>query len=264
MRLFMDKRVVRAVMCLLVLASMSASAEAEPESVWQFNLAPYLWALNMNGTLQVRTLRAHVDQSFSDIWDNLEFGGMLWFEANKGKFSLFGNAVYSILSDDSHAGTVAVDSLNKFGIFSSGAAYEIYRAYFNHDSSFTVEPYAGFRYTLNDTTLTIKDLPLVNLRGVKNVNWIDPVAGARLKYFLNNAWSVVVAADLGGTNGTDHYSYNFIGLLGYEPQAKWKNTSWYLGYRYLGQHYSTGSGADLYNWNMKLYGPMFGVNFAFS
>lgn len=258
---------ITAHLAVFMLASTVSSAGVAAETVWKFNIAPYLWALNMDGSTQVRNVRAHVDQDFSDILQQLEFGGMLWMEANRDKFSVFFNAVYAVLSDDSTAGPLAVDTLNKFGIFSAGAAYEIYKTCFAsacgmNTNVFSVEPYAGFRYTLNDTTITLKDLPLVNLRGVKNVNWTDPMAGARFKYFINKAWSIIVAADVGGTNGTDHYSYNFIGLVGYQPQTMWKNTSWYLGYRYLGQHYETGSGANLYNWNMKLYGPLFGVNFA--
>jgi hypothetical protein len=84
----------------------------------------------------------------------------------------------------------------------------------------------------------------------------------RLRYDFNARWVGQLSADLGGTNTTDHFSYNWAALLGYKPSKYLTNSTWYLGYRYLYQHYDTGSGRNTFDWNMRLFGPVLGVNFS--
>jgi len=54
-----------------------------------------------------------------------------------------------------------------------------------------------------------------------------------------------------------------MGFFGYKPNANslFRNTTTYLGYRLLYQHYQTGSGASLYEWNMHIFGPVLGLAF---
>ena len=48
----------------------SVTAEEKPaESAWEFHVAPYLWAIAMDGNVTVKGVEADVDLSFSDIWD---------------------------------------------------------------------------------------------------------------------------------------------------------------------------------------------------
>jgi hypothetical protein len=242
----------------------ASSATAAESTAWKFNVAPYLWAINMNGTVQTGPVRAHVDDSFQELLQHLNIGGMLFLEANRGKFGIFGNAVYSVVSTDGKDGPLKSTSKNKFGIFSGGVSYAVHQFCFSSacdQNSLTVEPYAGFRYTLNDTTVTLQDLPIVNLRSSNNQKWTDPIVGARLRYLMTKAWSLTLAGDIGGTNAKTQHSYNVIGLLGYKPQSTWKNTNIYLGYRVLDQYYKNGQGEKYFLWNMKISGPVLGINF---
>ena len=226
-------------------------------NAWQFNIAPYLWATGMSGTEGIGSSRVHINQTFSDIWHDLDWGGMLWLDANKDNLGLFINTMYVVLSKDVTDGPVSADIKNRFGIFSAGASYEVLRR-----GALAVSPYAGFRYTLNDTAVTL-NTPLSSLRATDNQHWTDPILGLKLLYNFTRAWSILLAGDLGGTNANDHYSYNVVGLLGYSPQTIFTNTTAYLGYRLLDQHYETGSGSSAFNWNMKLFGPVLGVSIAF-
>jgi hypothetical protein len=229
---------------------------------WKFTVAPYLWAINMNGTTQVSNKRAHVDQNFSDILSKMQFGGMLWLDANKGKWGVFLNALYAKLSDDGNKGIVSASADEKFGILGGGASYEVYKTCFNPQSSLAIQPYAGFRYTLNHATVKVS-IPGFATQKSNNQNWTDPILGARLIYNLTKAWSLQFAGDLGGTNTSSDYSYNVFGAVGYSPQTFWTSTTTYLGYRILDQHYVTGSGKNYFLWNMKLYGPIIGIAFRF-
>jgi len=44
-------------------------------------------------------LEADVDASFSDIWDELNYGAFLEYEARKGNWGFWGNTMYANLGD---------------------------------------------------------------------------------------------------------------------------------------------------------------------
>ncbi len=239
------------------------------DNTWKIEVAPYIWALSMNGTVQVGPrARAHVDQSFSDILSQLNWAGMVWLEANKNKFGIFANIIYSSLSDDASVRSATIKTKNEFGLYTAGVSYQIYQACLlssgcsQNTGTIAIEPYAGLRYTSNKATVTLSS-PIISLRAVNNQDWTDPIIGARLKFALTNTWHAILSGDIGGTNASSHYSYNLVGVIGYKPQTHWVRTTWYLGYRLLDQHYATGNGANYFNWNMKLFGPLIGVSFTF-
>jgi hypothetical protein len=68
----------------------SVAAEEKPaESGWEFQVAPYLWAISMNGNMTVKGLVADVDIGFKDILDELDFAVMLVYEARKRHWGLW-------------------------------------------------------------------------------------------------------------------------------------------------------------------------------
>ncbi|OGT35485.1 MAG: hypothetical protein A3F11_04990 [Gammaproteobacteria bacterium RIFCSPHIGHO2_12_FULL_37_14] len=224
---------------------------------WRFYIAPYIWGINMNGSVQVGNNRAHINQTFSDLLHHLNAGGMVWLGAYRGNVGIFGDIVFADLSDTVHDGIYTIKAKSDYGIYSGGLSYKLYER-----SIFSFEPYIGFRYTSNETTVTL-NTPSVGLKATDNQYWTDPIIGAKLKFAFTQAWSAILLGDIGGTKVTSHYSYNVVGLIGYHPQTILTSTTAYLGYRLLDQHYQTGTGASYYNWNMKLFGPLLGLSIAF-
>ncbi len=241
----------------LLAAALSTPAFAG-DNQWTFHVSPYLWALNMNGTVQAGNTRAHVNETFSDIWDQLDVAGMLWLDAEYNKFGFFLNGLYAVLSKTVHDGAAAVNAKNRFGLYSGGISYRVYDATFGPSSDLSITPYGGFRYTTNDVRLNL-DAPTINFTVVNNQYWTDPIIGARIIYRFADAWKINFSADIGGTNASSQHSYNVIGLIGYETQTHLKGTTVYAGYRILDQLYKDGSGDKAFVWNMKLFGPVIGI-----
>ena len=175
------------------------------------------------------------------------------------KFGLFFNTMYASLSQKSDIGSFTIDSTNKFGIFSAGASYDVFKKTFSNASQVGIEPYLGARYTLNNTTLKLSG---TTISVSDNQHWTDPIIGVRIRYTINKAWLALVAGDVGGTNFNNHNSYNVNAFVGYKPQTILKNTTFYVGYRLLYQNYVTGSGSGRFAWDMKLLGPAAGVAIA--
>lgn len=245
---------------LLLALPFSLKAIAEP---WQFEVSPYIWAINMNGRVQVADKTAHIDQSFGDILREINFAGMLWLSAKKDHFGVWGNAIYASLSNSGHNQDISLEANSKYGVFGAGISYEIFRYAFPScaTSEVSIEPYAGFRYTLNDTNIIVKFLSS-KVRAAKNVNWTDPLIGLRLDYLFMTNWLASLSGDIGGINGSTHYSYSWAALLGYQPKHLC-HLKFYLGYRLLDQRYQTGHSRSFYDWNMKLSGPILGFAYSF-
>jgi hypothetical protein len=53
------------------------STDLPPEDRWTFAVAPYLWALSLDGNARVKGVEADVDVPFSDALKDLSFGAML-------------------------------------------------------------------------------------------------------------------------------------------------------------------------------------------
>lgn len=250
---------------LLMLANKSfAVSMQEPplNNAWQFQIAPYLWAINMSGRVQIGPAAAHISENFSDILHQFQGGGMVYLDAQKNNFGLYANALYAVLEQQDSKGPVTAKLKNNFGVFSAGVSYIVYQKNFTHGSDashFLIAPYVGARYTLNNTRLTV---PFISFAKSSDYHWTDPTIGARVRYDFNKKWQVLVAGDVGGTNLSSDKSYNVQGYVGYSPVSL-KTTTFYAGYRMLYQHYVTGSGLNKYDWSMRLFGPVLGVSFGF-
>lgn len=252
-------------------ANSSSSTLATTTSIaytddsWKVEIAPYLWALSLNGSVQLRALRAHVDEPFSDILRQLNWAGMVWAEASHDKFGIFGNVLYASLSDGTSKRTVSAQVNADYGLYGGGLSYQVYKTCFSGagcDGNFSIVPYVGFRSTATNVKLTVTT-PLGNLQNTNTKYWTDPIIGARFNLNMTKSWLAIFAADIGGTNASSDTSYNLMAMLGFRPQCHLKHTSWYLGYRLLDQHYITGTGAGYYNWNMKLSGPLASISYTF-
>ena len=76
---------------LIAAAPVNLPAQEQPDegSEWRYSIATYLWALSMKGDVTVKGNKSDVDIPFSDVLDELNIGGMVKFEASKGRFGLF-------------------------------------------------------------------------------------------------------------------------------------------------------------------------------
>ncbi len=228
------------------------------EKFWTIDLAPYFWAINMNGNTGVAQYDIPLQQSFGDILQQFQGGGMLWLAAHNRYFGVFANLLYSELSQTQDIENISVKIRNQFGIFSLGANYTLANFSLPYDQKLTADLLAGIRTTINNTKLTA---PVATLKN--NEQWTDPLFGLKIIYTFHPKWSLVLLGDAGGID--NHYSYDFQGYLGFKPDKIFdlNNMTFYLGYRLLHQTYRPGSGAEAYLWDMNIFGPLIGVNFAF-
>jgi len=161
-------------------------AQSAPDA-WKVTVAPYLMAAGMNGTTGIGRLESDVDLSASDVFSNLQFGFMGYFEVMKGKWGAGVDIIWMALGsstppplptkvDVNQGGFtfLAVRQLSSAVDFRAGAVVN------------TLQPKIVFQAPL-DRELS------------RTETWVDPIVGVKLHTpDTGGRWGVALMADIGG------------------------------------------------------------------
>jgi len=278
-------------------ADMPVKAPIIPPPViqgWTYSLTPYFWATSLNGSTTVKGRTTDVDAGFFDILDHTQFPKGLFElaalgEARNGRFGLLADVVY-IKADlgasitrsrttDAIGGAVGVSAGldTKMVIAELAAAYEIasWSGLTSPGSSTALDLYAGGRVwwqradaqIIASGTLNVFDLTFSRvgvLSAEKSVSWVDPLVGMRLRHQFAPTWNFVLSGDVGGFDVGSKFSWQVLALLEHEI-CRSRTVTWsaMVGYKALSVDYSQGSGLSLYEFDMTIHGPIFGVTARF-
>lgn len=256
---------------LLLLFNVTARAQEPSDRAegWTFVASPYVWFLSIGGNVTVRGRSAPADASFSELFDKLNFGFMGQLEARYGPFGVFVNPVYAHLSSDNTVGRTKVDTTVDTFLLDFGAYYRVGQwtlgdAPAGETPRVALEPYIGGRIFSVDTEISFTGPRDVDRKANKGQSWADPILGVRSIWELDNRWSVVIQADVGGFGASSDITWQTIGLAGYRfGLFHERDTYAFAGYRALHDNYTDGSFAGKSGWNVTLQGPVLGLAIAF-
>jgi hypothetical protein len=257
---------VRFLTCLFVLVGaffvQPAGAEEYVSEDWQYSISPYMWALSLKGDVTVGGNKSSADIDFDTILDNLNFALMVQAEARKNRLGFFVNPLLAQLENDETQVDIEVD----MAIVSFGGYYRF--GPWNLDSNagssgpkLVTDIYAGGRYTYLEIDLKISDFG-VDEKG--DQDWIDPIIGVRTLWALSPKWTLSLSGDIGGFGVGSDFAWQARGLVGYGFKLFGNDSAKvFAGYRALYQDYSDGSGADKFEWDVTLHGPVIGMSIHF-
>lgn len=231
-----------------------AQQESEEADSWSFKVAPYFLFPNMNGSATVRGIAADVDASPGDIFEKLDFGAMLFLEAATPKFAITLDGLYMNLGE---TGLTPV----------TGRETEVDMKQFLGQANFLwrLAPWAeiGLGGRLNGIEGGLKVAEGEVLAGFdvsQAKTWFDPVIAVRLTAPLESSWHLGIAGDYGGFGIGSDYAWQVFPFVGYRFSRLFELG---LGYRAVGMKYETGSGNDLFIYDMTIFGPQIGAVFHF-
>ncbi len=245
-----------------------AQDAASGSSKWEFHIIPYFWMAGIDGDATVKGVESDVDLTFSDISENLDFGGQFHLEAWKGGWGIFLDPTFLKLSDDADAvnptvGPVEADITVEQWLVEFGGFYRFGKWPVGKDegSMLSLDALGGGRYWYLKSKLDAA-APLVGLRRKveESKDWIDPFLGSRLRADLPRKFSLVVRGDIGGFGVGSDFSWNTSAVLGYQFS---RTVSAWLGYRVLGADYESGSGSRKFTYDVTMSGPIIGLGFRF-
>jgi hypothetical protein len=265
------------IVIVVLIAALNAptlAAEEKPvESGWEISVAPYMWAISMDGNVTVRGLEADVDASFNDILDELNFAVMLAYEARKGHWGLWGNTIYSNLGNSDVKGPAGLGEIDptvtafwqELGGFYRLGTWELADSSDKKTPSVTVDTFLGARYTYLDTEIDFEGVFSGFVNNIdEDKSWFEPLLGIRTIWDLNERWVLTMAGDIGGVAFGSDFAWSASGLFGYQFSLFGQdNARVFAGYRALSQDYTDGSGNDKFEWDVTLHGPILGLGIQF-
>jgi len=236
---------------------------------------PYMWAAGLKGDLSPfrhgPTLR--VEKSFSDIMDDLNFGGFVNLWARHGRFVFSGDVMYVDTSDSHGTGPLGAFQIPGLGVtIPPGAKVDAdvdsqqfmatlqggYRLL--STPTFTVDALAGARFwhISNDVTVTAS-IPGIGSRSAshgESFSWVDPVIGFRTFIPLSEKLSFQAQADIGGFGVGADFTWSALATVNYIYNDRLSAS---LGYKVLDVDYERGG----HIYDVQLSGPVAGVTYRF-
>jgi hypothetical protein len=220
---------------------------------WQFSVEPYFFLAGLNGTIGVAGQRAEVNDSFRDIFRNLDFAIMGQFEAHKGNWSILADAMYMSLSGEKVTPSPFFSDIDvevKETIIEPAVAYRVFKG-----ERGSIDLVGGVRFWHVKPHITFQPLilPLVDVEGSKN--WADPVVGARGTVSLSPKVFVAGRFDMGGFGVGSDFTGQAFGGVGFQVKPR---VALVGGYRYLRVDYVSEEG---FIFRTAMSGIMLGARF---
>ena len=240
---------ITSALIVLFICTTAIAGESSDTGDWDFNLAPfYLWAVSMDGDMTVMGNTAPLKVEFKDIASNLEALLTVHFEGmHKGRLGFLTDISYlNIGGQQTTPGPTLDVDFTSVMVELAG----VYR--FSLDEN-ALDLIGGFRYYDVNAEIDVVGVPP---RIDESQDWVDAMLGARYIWTIADKWSFMAKGDI-GFGGSD-LAWNLAGLFDYQP---WKHVSLLFGYRYMSIDYDSGSGASLFRYDVKMHGPLLGVNF---
>jgi opacity protein-like surface antigen len=261
---------------------------------WKFMVMPYLWAINLNGTMTMRGETVDVNATLVDAVTRsssfpLAFMGRA--EAENGPFFAYGDMVWaqmrfdgsalslrSPLPDLSVAASASGRLKTTIAIGEAGFGYELGRwKLSNAPDSFTaIDAYTGLRYVnmtvnLNAEIVAAAFSPLLDwstsggksVLGTGTMWWMDPVIGLRMRHSFAPGSRFETRADIGGFGAGSKFSWQFYS--GYSADFDYNNTRFtaLVGYRALGMNFAKYVNGRENGMNQTIHGPVVGLGVKF-
>ncbi len=229
-----------------LLAAAPATLAADEEG-WDFDLTLYMLGAAQSGSNTIRGIEAEVDLSFSEIWSNLEIGGMFRFRAEGDRWLVQLDTIYMQLAADLENVTGSID-FDQTAIELAGG----YRL------KPRLDLLVGGRYNRIGGGVTTNIMMERRIDGSET--WVDPFVGIAWNPSLSAKWEARLRADIGGFDVGSDLAWQLSALLNWDFARRW---SLEFGYRILDMDYSTGSGNELFRYDVASEGPQAGVTFRF-
>jgi hypothetical protein len=254
--------------CAGGLRAQDASTDRPPADRWTFAVAPYLWAISLDGNAKVKGVEADVDVPFSDALKDLSFGAMLLVDARRGRLGIGVNGVFTRVSPDDEVGPIEIDVTTDLAQLGIGPYYRAVEWQYGESASgrplrLILEPWVGAR--LNHLRLELEanrqgrfqdvDLGRVGEHFDDSQTWVDPIVGTRFAIDLAERWILAGEADVGGVVAGSDLSWNVQGYLGYRTSVLSQPTTFAIGYRALYVDYDHND----FKWDVTQQGPILGA-----
>jgi hypothetical protein len=240
---------------------------------WALQVTPYMWAAGLDGHISPfrRGPTIGVEKSFSDVMDDLNFGGFINIWGRYDRFVFSGDIMYVNTTDSHSTGPLPTFTIPGVGVLPPGGNIDakvdtkqftatLMGGYRVIDTpQFTLDALGGARlwYISNDVKLT------GSLGGIsgsvsygESFGWVDPLVGLRAFLPLTEKLSLQGQADIGGFDAGSDLTWSALATINYVFN---EHLSASVGYKVLDVDYEHNG----YVYDTRLNGPVLGMTYRF-
>lgn len=247
-------------------AVIAPSPEMQPQAAtppgWALQVTPYFWATGLKGHISpFRHLPTiHVEKTFSDVVDNLDFGGFINVWGRYERFVLSGDLMYVRTTDGRIIGNLppplppiqsvsaSVESTQFMASLMGG--YRI----INGDG-FTLDALGGVRFWHISNDVTVSAAGHTG-NHAESFSWVDPVVGLRGFVSLSDKLSLQAQADIGGFKAGSDLTWSVLATLNYAFNDRFAVSA---GYKVLDVDYDRSG----HVFDTRMSGPVLGLTYRF-
>lgn len=247
-------------------------APAEHQN-WALQVTPYIWAARLDGHVSPfqRGPTIRVEKSFSEVMDNLNFGGFINIWGRYDRFVFSGDIMYVDTTDIHGIGPLPALSIPGVGVIPPGGNIDakvdtkqltatFMGGYRLIDApQYSLDALAGVRlwHISNKVKLTGSHGGLSGSASYdESFGWVDPLVGLRVFLPVTEKLSVQGQADIGGFGAGSDFTWSTLITVNY---AFRDSLSASVGYKLLDVDYD-------YNghvYDTRLSGPALGMTYRF-
>jgi hypothetical protein len=214
-------KVGAAILAVLVCGVLAGKVQAADD--WSFELTPYIWAVGIDGDIEVRGTKVDVDVGFDDLIDKVDLGGSFLAVIQKGRWVNWLQVDYFEISDDETAdriggAEVEVQSDTLFLTVATGIQIDGWA------EGQTFDILGGIRYARMDNELDISGIGSAS----RTSDIYDAVLVLRPSFQISKRWRFNPTLSIGA--GDSDLTYEL------QPQFQYHfNETWIarVGYRRL-------------------------------
>jgi hypothetical protein len=239
---------------LLVLSARTSPALGQTptdQDRWGLTVAPYFVFPNMNGQTSVGENVVDVDVGPSEVFDNLDFGFMMYVEMSNRDWAFTIDGLYMNLGAKGQTPVtgreVEVD-MKQLAIEATALRRVASWA----------EVGLGVRLNSIEGGLFVApgDVVLPGIDANDKNTWLDPLIAARFIIPMESKWRIGIQGDIGGFGIASDFAWQVFPFVGYRFSQVFELAA---GYRALAMDYETGSGDDYFLYDMVIFGPQIGI-----
>ena len=214
--------------------SLSPGISAQDSDTWQWRVIPYLWGLNVDGTMEIGPIENDLDVSFSDIIDNMDIGGSIAGQFSKGQHGFHVDYTYLRLKPDANElpsppfapGSEIVPKMT-INVLEGG-----YNWLFNNNQALII----GARYIdleMRMNPVLTGPAPIDPDPLTAGPSWVDYFVGLQSRHHLSANWGV----NLVGTIGAGGSDFPWTAQATFDRKFS-NDNALHLGFRIWGLDYS--------------------------
>ena len=240
---------------------------------WALQVTPYMWAAGLDGHISPfrRGPAIGVEKSFSDVWDDLNFGGFVNIWGRYDRFVFSGDIMYVDTTDGHGTGPLPAFTIPGVGTIPPGGNIDakvdtkqftatLMGGYRVIDTpQFTLDALGGARFwhISNDVTLTGSLGPVSgSVSHGESFGWVDPLVGLRAFLPLTEKLSLQGQADIGGFGAGSDLTWSALATVNYVFNDRLSAS---VGYKVLDVDYDHGG----HVYDTRLSGPVLGMTYRF-